>query len=255
MVTRRQFLKLCISSLASVSAVQLLTQLPRGSGAANRDIPVLLYHRVGYTKGYLTITPERFASDLEQLANQGYRTITLGQFEQFLLDREIELPEKPVLITFDDGYADNYEKAFPLLQKYNMSAVFYIITGMVGQPERLTSERIREMVRAGMSIGSHTVSHRPLGNLSIAEAQTELSLSRFALEDMIGQAVQSVSYPRGSYNNDTLKLVEDNGYIDGFTTLHGKSSRTTHHYVLRRIPIFSYDGDILSVMAKRGRPD
>ena len=126
---------------------------------------------------------------------------------------------------------------------------------MVGQPERLTAERIREMARYGMSFGSHTVSHRTLGELPVPEAQAELSLSRFELEDMLGRAIQSISYPRGSYNYDTLKLAEDNGYIDGFTTLHGKSSRSINRYVLRRIPIFSYDSDIFSLMAKRGRPE
>ena len=255
MLTRRQFLKLFATTVAVTSALELVMQMPTGSGAANREIPILLYHRVGHTRGHLTVTPERFAADLAELAAAGYRTITLEQFEAFLQDRNVELPDKPVLITFDDGYRDNYEQAFPLLQRYNMQAAFFIITGMIGQPERLSGAQIREMAGAGMSFGSHTVSHRSLGDLPAPEIQQELAISKFDLEDLLGRPVRSIAYPKGSYNYDTIKLAEENGYVAGFTTLHGKSSKKTHPFALRRIPLFSFDGDIWTIMAKRGRAE
>jgi peptidoglycan/xylan/chitin deacetylase (PgdA/CDA1 family) len=252
LITRRQFIKLCASSIVAVGMVECGWQLPTSCGTANQQIPVLLYHRVGYTSGQLTVTPERFARDLRQLKNDGYTTISLRQFEDFLLDHDIELPEKPVLITFDDGYRDNYENAFPILSKQEMKATFFIISGMIGAVDRVTEADIREMSQRGMAIGSHTVSHRPLGDLPLKEMQQELFQSRYTLEDIIGTQVDSISYPRGSYNYDTIQMASDFGYISGFTTLNGSCSKTSPLFVLRRIPVFSYDGEIFGVMAKRG---
>jgi len=251
MMNRRQFLKICASSLIAVSCSQSWSMLP-GSAAANRQIPVLLYHRVGYTSGHLTVTPERFANDLRLLNDYGFLTISLQQFKNYILNRNAELPENPVLITFDDGYLDNYENAYPLLQRYGMTAAFFVITSLLWDKDRLSPERIREMAQAGMSFGSHTVSHRPLGKLSTAEANEELNSSRSTLESILGISVQTVAYPQGSYNAATVKTAADNGYTGGFTTIRGTCSRQSQLFELSRIPVFNYDNNIISIMANNG---
>jgi peptidoglycan/xylan/chitin deacetylase (PgdA/CDA1 family) len=221
------------------------------SEGSHREIPVLVYHRVGYNECSLNITPERFAQDLRQLKDHGYQTISLRQFQDYLLGRLEELPEKPILITLDDGYLDNYENAYPILRYHGMVATFFIITGMLGNTDRLDYYHILEMKNQGMSFGSHTVSHRLLERLPNTEINEELNSSRSTLENILGSPVQAVAYPSGSYNHATIKLAQDNGYINGFTVTQGICSTDSPKFELRRIPIFSYDGNIISVIAKR----
>ena len=104
MLSRRRFLRLCATTLAATAGCSLLFQSHSSIGVADRIIPILLYHRVGYTNDDLTITPNRLARDLRTLKELQYTSISLEQFEQFLFNQKIELPEKPLLITFDDGY-------------------------------------------------------------------------------------------------------------------------------------------------------
>jgi peptidoglycan/xylan/chitin deacetylase (PgdA/CDA1 family) len=252
-VTRREFVKLCLSTVIATGFSELLEDLSTISEASYREIPVLLYHRIGYTNGYLTVTPEKFAADMQILTNYGYHTIPLSLFEKFLIDGNVELPERPMLITFDDGYADNYEYAFPILQKQQMTAVFYIIAGLLGQQDRVSAEHIRTMAGGGMQFGSHTMTHRALGELPESEIRDELQTSKNILENVLSSDIRTIAYPRGSYNQETLRIAKELGYVGGLTTRNGKCTRQADHFVLNRIPLFSYDQDILAVIARRGR--
>lgn len=252
MLSRRQFLQMAASSLVAVGLSQFVGQVRISSGAANRQIPVLAYHRVGHTTDALTVTPERFTRDLNTLQEHGYTSISLEQFQSFLDDRNVEMPEKPVLLTFDDGYADNYQHAFPILQEHSMTGSFFIIAGMLQDKERVSPENIKEMARHGMSFGSHTISHRALAELSDEEVYRELMDSRGALEDILGRKVDAIAYPRGSYNEAVVQTARNNGYSTGFTVREGTCLKESPDFELRRIPIFRYDGAVLSVMAKRG---
>lgn len=247
LITRRNFLKLCAGTLVSLSFLEKMHQ----ASAASQEIPVLLYHRVGYSKSQLTVTPERFSRDLVRLKDNGYQSISLTQFHNFMSGRSADLPEKPVLITFDDGYVDNYENAYFILLNYGMVATFFIITGLLWTPGRVSPENIIEMQQHGMSFGSHTLSHRALGELPTSDMEEELNSSRSTLESILGVPVRSVAYPRGSYNAATTKAAIDNGYLYGFTTQSGTCYNNTPPFELRRIPVFSYDGDIISVINRR----
>jgi peptidoglycan/xylan/chitin deacetylase (PgdA/CDA1 family) len=251
-VSRRQFIKLCSSTIAALSVTEILNQTVTSSNVAVRYIPVLLYHRVGYTQGYLTITPERFTADLEYLKDRGYQAVSLEKFQNFMLDRDVQMPDKPVLITFDDGYLDNYQNAFSILTQYGMTASFFIISGMLWDENRMTPRHIAEMAQAGMSFGSHTVTHRSLGELSEDEIRTELSDSKITLESILGTPVSSIAYPKGSFSQATVKIAEELGYIGGFTTISGRCSKDMPDFVLKRIPIFSYDADLGKILAERG---
>lgn len=252
MVTRRQFVKLCISTIAAMAITETGFQMVASSSGSNQSIPVLLYHRVGYSGHHLTVTPERLAADLDYLTNRGYQTINLEKFESFILDRDVQLPEKPVLITFDDGYLDNYQNAFPLLGRYGMTASFFVITGMLWNQDRLSPRHIIEMEQAGMSFGSHTVSHRSLGELSAEEAKMELSDSKTTLESITGRPVNFIAYPKGSYNQGTIKVAQELKYAGGLTTIDGRCNKDMPDFVLKRIPVFSYDKDLGRVLAERG---
>ncbi len=249
MFTRRQFLRNCTGALLAVAGLsvfpgrQIVDKLSRG-------LPVLLYHRVGPESDSMTVNPARFQADLAFIRQEGYHTLSLAQIRQHIQEA-LPLPEKSVLITFDDGYLDNYTNAFPILQQYSMQASFYLITGMIGQPNRMTVPQIREMAAAGMDFGSHTVSHRPLAGLSTAEVTAELSQSKNSLEQMLGSAVEFTAYPCGSYTADTLSVAREAGYTGGFSTRYGLDD-FSNRLLIRRIPIFHTDRSLGYVMVKKG---
>ncbi len=252
MLSRRNFMKICASTFLGVSCMEFLFKMPTGSGAGNRQIPVLVYHRVGYTTDNFTVTPERFAADLQTLQHYGYCAISLEQMQSFLDDRNVEMPDKPILITFDDGYMDNFENAYPLLKEHGMVATFFIITDKLWTKDRLIPEKIAEMVEGGMSFGSHTVSHRRLGELTWEEIREELIMSKAVLESVVGKTVNAIAYPQGSYNENVVTLAQNLGYTTGFTVREGICLRESPDFELRRIPVFKYDGGIRGVISNRG---
>lgn len=252
MLSRRNFIKTCTSALVTISCSELFFQDFASSGAGKRKIPVLAYHRVGYTSDYLTVTPERFANDLESLQERGYCSISLEDFQKFLDDRNVDLPDKPILITFDDGYLDNFQNAYPILRKYGMIGTFFIITDMLWTKERLTPEHIVEMAQGGMSFGSHTVTHRALAEFDYTTIYNELANSKTVLESVLGKNVNAIAYPRGSYNETVVEIAQNVNYITGFTVKEGLCIKESPDLELRRIPIFKYDSGVINVIANRG---
>ena len=252
MLSRRSFLQKCVLSTMAVGSADTSFLYSRTRAAESTDIPVLLYHRVGDTQGHMTVSAQRFAADLANLKEMGFTTISLELFRRYLADPETPLPESPLLISFDDGYLDNFMNAYRLLREYGMTAAFFIITGMVGEEDRLAAGHIREMAANGMSIGSHTVSHRELGEMDADEAANELSLSRLYLEGLLQRPVNFIAYPKGSYNEFTARIANEAAYNGGFSVEYGTCSPTSNPYVLRRIPVFSFDREIKQTMLKRG---
>lgn len=250
MITRRRFITGGIGALAALFGLSLVPEYKVIDQLVN-SIPVLLYHRVGPETDDLTISTARFEQDMASLAEDGYHTLSLAQVARRLQGHKPQLPDKPLLITFDDGYLDNYANALPILQKYSMKASFYIITGMVGNQDRLTGAQIREMAAAGMDFGSHTVTHRRLAELSPQEVADELEQSKFALEQTLGKAVNFIAYPCGSYRPDTLQAAGQAGYIGGFSTQYG-FAMFNNHFTIKRIPVFHFDRSIAYVLLRKG---
>lgn len=247
MLTRRQFL---IGSAGAIIAISGLGVVSEYKKIAN-SIPILLYHRVGPEVDDYTVTTARFEEDMKILRWEGFNALSLEQVKQHLQNADFPLPDKPIIITFDDGYLDNYTNVFPVLQKYAMKASFYIITGMVGIENRLTSAHIREMQAAGMDFGSHTVTHRFLADLTTKEAEVELTQSKYDLEQILGKTVDFIAYPGGAYNPDTIRIASEAGYIGGLSTHYGLA-KFNLPFEIKRIPIFHYDRSISYVMLKRG---
>jgi peptidoglycan/xylan/chitin deacetylase (PgdA/CDA1 family) len=250
MLTRRQFIKRCATTVLAASSVSFFLG-PRISRAATETLPILLYHRVGPEPDALTISIDRFKEDLQYLSAAGYQTITLEQGRDYLSGRKL-LEGKPILLTFDDGYLNNYTNAFPILQSFSMVASFFIITGMIEQQNRITVPQLREMASAGMSFGSHTVSPRPLAELAADQPSRELVQSKGDLEDILGRGVDFVAYPCGSYNQDTLQAAHDAGYQAGLTTHMGFADSQENFLTLNRIPIFHFDRSLSYVMLRKG---
>ena len=241
-----------MATAISISTFRSFSSVVQANRSIELDIPVLLYHRIGDTEGHLTITPEKFELDLANVREMGFTTITLEAFNRFLADPETELPAKPILISFDDGYLDNFMNAYLSLRKYGMTAAFFIITGMIGEEDRLAAGHIREMAANGMSFGSHTVSHRALGEMAREYAESELILSKAYLEGLLQKSIDFVAYPKGSFNPETGSIACEAGYSGGFSIIPGTCTSETYHYDLKRIPQFSFDGDLRRKMRRFG---
>lgn len=216
--------------------------------ASAQTIPVLLYHRLGPTSHPLYLSAERFENQVKTLKEAGYTTLSLKQYEDFILGLTPDLPEKPILITFDDGDIDNYEIAFPILKRYGFKATFFIPTSFLDQSGRITSSQLLEMHHAGMSFGSHTATHRRLAYLDAGEVVQELTRSKQTLEHLLQSPVESIAYPAGSYDELVTVIAENSRYKIGFTTLSGSNSRNTPPFLMKRIPVFSYSTHILRLI-------
>jgi len=209
------------------------------------SIPILVYHRIGYTTDDLTVSPEKFEQDLIELKKNNYTTITISTFEDLLNGYEVNLPPKPILITFDDGYDDNYLNAFPILQRNQMTATFFIITNLINTPNRMTTEEIKIMQLNGMFFGSHTANHLQLANLDKETIWSELVYSKKKLEDTLNISIYSLAYPTGNFDDKVIKVANDMGYEFGFTIKLGICTNNSNKMELPRIPIFRFNKSVI----------
>lgn len=163
------------------------------------------------------------------------------------------LPERAVGITFDDGYLDLFRHALPALDRVGFRATFFIIAGKTGNehgefvetgfaPERLLSwSEVRKMREAGMTIGSHALTHTPLDQLSLEAAKSEIVQSKKIIEEGLGSAVRHFCYPKGRWTEAIAAAVREAGYETACATKGGKSLQRENIFCLRRIPIGAND--------------
>ena len=186
-------------------------------------IPVICYHSINKDpsgKSPIIISPEKFRQHLKAIKDNGYTTLTMTQFNDYILGDK-PIPEKSVLLTFDDGYMDNYTNAFPILKEFNMNATIFVISSYLDGKEYMSPSNVKEMSDYGIDIESHTVSHLRLSELSYEQQLNELKNSKDALEKLTNKPVVSIAYPEGKYNEDTTKAVKEAGYSMGFTIDRG----------------------------------
>lgn len=184
-----------------------------------QGVPVLMYHSIACEEGNPVRVPEeKFKEQMKYLKDNGYTTLTLSELYDYLM-KDTPIPEKSLVLTFDDGYVDNYKSAYPILKEYGFKGTVFVITSLIDKDDSyLTSEQIKEMQENGMDIESHTVNHEHLKDLNYEEQLSTLKDSKEFLENILNKEVRYIAYPYGEYNEDTLKAVKDAGYIMGFTT-------------------------------------
>ena len=209
----------------------------KGSGKSSR-IPVLMYHSIDYEKGNeLRIPKEKFREQMKYLKDNGFTALSLDELYRHLV-LGTKLAEKPIVITLDDGYADNYTNAFPVLKEFGFKAAVFMITSMLDTGNSyLNSEQIKEMDKNGIAIEAHTVNHPKLDGLIYSEQLKELKDSKDALEKILGREMKYFAYPYGKFNNDTFKAVEEVGYKMAFHMNGGISQISNGIYKLHRIYI------------------
>ncbi|NOX90270.1 MAG: polysaccharide deacetylase family protein [Calditrichaeota bacterium] len=192
-------------------------------------IPIINYHKVD-SRSDIGITarhPRKFTEDLQIIRDLGFKPITFVD----LLDKR-ELPDKPVIITFDDGYKSVIDRAFPIMERFEFPGVVFVPTDYIGKTndwdvqfgnrkfEHLSAAELVFLKNHGFEIGSHGCSHRSFVGMGTDLLSFELSESKKVLETLLGTAVYSVSYPFGRFNRLVLNLTKKSGYRFGAAALY-----------------------------------
>lgn len=219
--------------------------LPPATVEVAQNVPILMYHEIGRPEGpwkNLYVSPENFTKQLDFLQENGFHTITMAQLQK---NRQglISLPPKPVVLTFDDGYASMYHTVFPLLQEKGMKAVFYVYPEKFGRHNSLTREEIKRMAAGGMEFGSHSMTHADMTKISTERLHYEITESKKILEEITGQTIDSFCYPAGRVNQRVAETLADLGYRNAVTTQYGFAAPEQDNFLLKRIRI-SYEDSL-----------
>lgn len=220
--------------LLIIAAINFMLPEPEG-------FPILEYHQV--TDEVLdpvyevyNVPPAEFAAQLDYLQAEGYTTITLQDFMRVVHGKGT-LPEKPIILTFDDGYKDNYTEMLPILEAHGMTAVVYVITNELGKAGYMTVDELKDMQRRGLEIGSHTSDHLPLTSQNKITQRRQIHESKIFLEWSGLQTIYSLSYPNGAFNSELEELLREENYLTAVTGEAGLNTIKTNPYELYRVHI------------------
>lgn len=217
-------------------------------------IPVLMYHRVVEksptgSKHGTWVSAKHFRDQMVSLRVRGYTPITFAQYRKCMMGNSM-FPDRPVFLTFDDGYEDNYTVAFPILRDVEFPAVVFLVTDSKRRtnfwdPDEprvplMSPGQMREMAKYGIEFGSHTVSHRRLPEISSSADAKELRDSKSYLEDILGSEVFSFAYPYGALNPHVKELVREAGYSFALAADTGPEKFHQDFLEIRRTQVFPW---------------
>ena len=204
------------------------------------SIPVLMFHSITNVKGNeLEISKAQFKMEMQYLKDKGYTTLTLTEVYDFF-EKNKPIPKKSVVITFDDGYLNNYTNAYPILKQFGFKATIFDITSTVDTSTNyLNSAQLKELSNNGIDIQPHTITHPHLNKLSYDQQYKELKTSKDFIETLLSKTVKFVAYPYGEWNQDTIKAVKNIGYTMAFTTAGTWANKQNGIYTLYRVYISS----------------
>lgn len=199
-------------------------------GKSKEGIPILMYHHVGQIPANsdsirqdLTVNPNIFEQQVSWLKSQGYESIALKQLIE-PMEAAKNLPKKPVIFTFDDGYSDVFENAVPILKKYGYSGSFAIITGFVGSPDYASWDQIKAASSSGMEIISHTHNHfdGTSPKFSYEYILKNLKASKDLIKQKVGEETHILVYPFGHFTPIYIQAARAAGFNTGLTVRFGK---------------------------------
>jgi peptidoglycan/xylan/chitin deacetylase (PgdA/CDA1 family) len=218
-------------------------------------VPILMYHHIGdlpidatELQTTWTVTPKNFDAQMQWLARSGFRSISMAQLVAHLKNRQ-PLPTKPIIISFDDGWEEQFSTAFPIMTRYGLSGTFFVYTQPLDHTEFMTWAQVQELAAGGMDIQSHSITHPHLRTLTSDVAFKEIADSKAVLEKRLGKPVVAFCYPFGEYSNAIIEMVKRARYESAVTLASGYRQRADELYALHRIRV-SYN-DTLDDFAKR----
>jgi peptidoglycan/xylan/chitin deacetylase (PgdA/CDA1 family) len=230
--------------------------LPFWGRRRKNNLLILRYHSISdHRRHEVNVRPSDFARQMELLA-RNCSPLSLKQAVSYL-QNNTELPKKSSVLTFDDGYKDNFTNAYPILKKFNLTATIFLVSGYIGTDRILPHdtgdipaynyllgwEEAREMATAGIDFGSHTCSHANLAEAG-KDLQKEIINSKKTIEDNLKEKVMFISYPFGlcrDFNQEVKRIAIEAGYICGCSAMNGINDTNTDIFELRRIGIEASD--------------
>jgi peptidoglycan/xylan/chitin deacetylase (PgdA/CDA1 family) len=222
------------------------------AAAGGPSLRILYYHSISDVPIRAAVSPAAFERQMQYLSRSPYQLLALGDAVRRLLAEE-PLPAECVCVTLDDGFADNYEQAFPILARFRIPATIFLTVGYIGTgrlptlsrtehvPRPLDWAQVLEMHAHGVEFGSHTLSHPMLSEVSLDVARRELVDSRRAIEDRLGAPAGLFCYPRGDYSEPVKQAVREAGYLAACSTRPGLNGRRPDMFALRRTYVSRHD--------------
>lgn len=205
---------------------------------------ILYYHRVEDEGHRSCVRPSAFAEQMHLLRTGGYTLLRLSEVREHL-DEHRPFPDRTVIVTFDDGFADNYHNALPILQREAIPMTLFLTADFIGADELpvlrdrsgvrpLDWAQVGEMVKSGVELGAHTLTHPNLTELGDDDLRREIIESRVRIEQHASVRVRTFCYPRGNFDERVKTAVRDAGYDLACTTMEGCVTQDTHPFSLRR---------------------
>jgi len=220
--------------------------LLKPSVSSDRDfalrVPILMYHRIvdpalaGRSLEQLVVPPALFAAQMSMLREAGWRTIGMATLA---CDRAsgTRPPPKTFVVTFDDGYVDGYTEALPILRRLGYVATYYIVTGRIGWPERLTRSDVRALAADGMDIGDHTVDHINLNGRWGAALNYEIAGAAQTILAITGSLPVTFAYPFGDRSSRVVRAVADAGFEMAVTNGEGVAETSANQFQVPRVRV------------------
>jgi len=240
---------------ATSSACYLLQKRALFGLELKNGFRALLYHSVGGIQAGdrlgISVTRENFYEQMMFLRREGYSVYSIETLVA-LTEEKKPIPSKSIAITFDDGYKDVLQNAAPILQKFNFPATIFIVQDYIDglrscggnfweKWECLSWDDLQHLISLNITIGSHSVSHKAMSDLSKEAMRDEVAGSKLKLEERLGVPVKFFSYPHGSVNSESKCALKDAGYVAAFSSLVGKNHYNIDAFELRRTEISSND--------------
>ena len=221
-------------------------------GVTSIRLPVLLYHYVEYVKDKgdkirqsLNIEPHIFEKQVQTLQDDGYTFITAKDASE-IIDGKRMIPEKPIILSFDDGYWDFYTDVFPIITKYKVKAVAYVVPGFIGNSNSMSVSQLKEVAKSPyVEIGAHTMNHVWLRGIRKEQAEHQIKKSKKALEEELGIPIYSFAYPYGAFDEQVIKIVEEAGFASAVSTVSGIEVTRDNRFFLYRLRPGARTGEIL----------
>lgn len=219
--------------------------------AARAVVPVLCYHQVrpyeggdtSYTKQLLVVEPAAFGRQLDAIKGAGYTTISPDQYQAHLTTGAA-LPERPVILSFDDGKDNQVSRALPALVERGMTGTWFIMSVVIGNSGWTTKAQIKEMAEAGITIGCHTYDHHDVRKYTAKDFRTQFVDARKTLQDHSGQPVETFAFPYGAWNPAALPPLEKAGFTTAFQLDEKPLDRERPLMTLRRsLAVSDWSGD------------